>query len=140
MYRAMEINDVAEVLKIERKVYATGWTRAELKQCLSECPGLVLVIRGNIYGYVIYGQNDDKIDVIRFVVHPAHRGWGYGHEMLKHFGAGRKVRFHVEDTDLEAQLFLRSCGYRCHYIKRRWFEEGADAYVFTNEPSIAALR
>lgn len=73
---------------------------------------------GAVLGFMFYVLTKTYIDLIKFAVHPAFRRERVGSQvvakLVEKLAAGRRARIQadVPESDLAAQLFFRSCGFR----------------------------
>lgn len=136
--------DLPDVLAIESESFRPSWDEAEFRRLLRARDAIGLVAtdaRNTPVGFVLYRLHRDHIRVVRLAVHPAFRRIGIGTIMVDRMAdkltqQGRDhVRIDVPESDLDAQLFLRACGFWAVRVERcaalAWPDGLQDSYVFT---------
>ncbi len=136
--RWMIRRDMPEVLDIEAGSFEAGWLEEEFLHCLRQrnCIGMVAERGEKVVGFVIYQLGKAKLHVLNFAVHPAWRRQGVGGRMLTHItnklASHRRTRavLEVRETNLAAQLFFKSQGFKAVKVRRRRYQDtGEDAFV-----------
>lgn len=140
--RWMIRRDTPEVMAIERASFEHSWAEEDLIRCLRQrnCIGMVLEHDESIVGFMIYELHKNTINVINFAVKPEFRRQGFGKMMIdkliSKLSAIRRtsIVFEVRDTLLDAQLFLRSCGFVATSVSRQHYlhqdeTDFSDAYI-----------
>lgn len=131
-------SDLPQVLRIEQECTAEPWSQDEFLVHLQEhnCIGMVAEHDRKIVGYMIYELYPRSLDLLNFVVAPAWRRTTVGKQMMNHLtrklGPRRNaLTVTVRETNLPAQLFLRSHEFQCvSVIKDYYAETNEDAYWF----------
>lgn len=87
---------------------------------------------------MIYELHKTTLHILNLAVPPAHRRQGVGTQMIERLKSKlsehRRTRLHMElrETNLPAQLFLRSQGFRAGRVLRNFYEDsGEDAFLFS---------
>jgi ribosomal-protein-alanine N-acetyltransferase len=138
--RWMIRRDMPEVLVIEAASFEFPWLEDDFIRCLRQrnCIGMVAEQAENnrIRGFMIYELNKNRIQILNFAVDPETRQRKIGTQMvqklIEKLSIQRRSRILIEvrETNLTAQLFFRSCGFRAIYILRGYYEETPeDAYL-----------
>jgi len=136
--RWMIRRDMADVLQIESDTFEFAWSEEEFIRCLRQrnCIGMVAELNDRVVGYMIYELHKNRLHVLNFAVDPAHRRSGIGSRMIsKLIGkltAQRRCRIMLEvrETNLDAQIFFRSQGFRAVSVLRDFYDDTTeDAYV-----------
>ncbi len=136
--RWMVRRDMPEVLAIEKECFEFAWSEEEFLRCLRQrnCIGMVAEYEGRVAGFMIYELPKTKIHLLNIATLPEYRRLGIGTQMIAKLigklGNQRRTRISLEvrETNLAAQLFLRSAGFRATEILRNFYEETAeDAYL-----------
>ncbi|MEZ5101297.1 MAG: ribosomal protein S18-alanine N-acetyltransferase [Thermoleophilia bacterium] len=85
--RPLTLDDLDEIEPIERRSYATPWSRSmfagELAKRTSICLGTVDAGSGALLGYMIVSRYVDAWHVMNIAVDPAQRGRGLARGMLR---------------------------------------------------------
>lgn len=139
--RWMIRRDMAEVLSIERQAFGDyAWTEEDFIRCLRtrNCIGLVAEDSRQeaVVGFMIYECHKSRLHLLNFAVAAADRRRGVGRQMidklLGKLSKERRVRItaEVRETNLPAQKFFRSGGFRAVTILRSYYEDAPeDAYL-----------
>jgi ribosomal-protein-alanine N-acetyltransferase len=136
--RWMIRRDMADVLQIESDTFEFSWSEEEFIRCLRQrnCIGMVAELNDRVVGYMIYELHKNRLHVLNFAVDPAHRRSGIGARMLSKLvgklTAQRRCRIMLEvrETNLDAQLFFRSQGFKAVSVLRDFYDDTTeDAYV-----------
>ncbi len=136
--RWMIRRDMPEVLAIEAGSFEFAWSEEDFIRCLRQrnCIGMVAEYDDRVVGFMIYELNKTRIQVLNFAVHPAFRRRGVGQQMVSKLvgklSAQRRSRITLEvrETNLPAQLFFRTCGFRAVSVLRNFYEDTPeDAYL-----------
>jgi ribosomal-protein-alanine N-acetyltransferase len=136
--RWMIRRDMADVLQIENDTFEFSWSEEEFIRCLRQrnCIGMVAELNDRVVGYMIYELHKNRLHVLNFAVDPSHRRSGIGARMLSKLvgklSAQRRCRIMLEvrETNLAAQLFFRSQGFKAVSVLRDFYDDTTeDAYV-----------
>ena len=136
--RWMIRRDMAEVLEIENHSFEFPWSEEDFIRCLRQrnCIGMVSEYDERVVGFMIYELHKSRLHVLNFAAHPSFRRRGVGEQMigkligkLSHQRRSR-ILLEVRETNLEAQLFFRSEGFRAISVLRDFYEDTVeDAYL-----------
>jgi ribosomal-protein-alanine N-acetyltransferase len=136
--RWMIRRDMVEVLQTEQDSFDYSWTEDDFLRCLRQrnCIGMVAEVEDRVVGFMIYELHKTKLHVLNFAVSPAWRRTGIGTQMVtKLIGKlsshrRTKITLAVRETNLSAQLFFRSQGFKASRVLRAYYEDsGEDAYL-----------
>lgn len=133
--------DLPAVLEIERRSFEFPWDEAFFMRVTrhDEVFSLVAVVGDSdrVVGFMIYQPNRDCLCVLNLAVHPEFRHRGIGRQMIENFAGElireqyRRIFLEVRETNLPAQLFFRSAGFRAVAVVPGFYEDsGEDAYLF----------
>lgn len=103
---------------------------------------------GKVLGFMVYELHKTRIELLRLAVRPGFRREGVGRQIVAKLVGKLGVRrdliaLHVRESCLDAQLFLRDCGFRAVDVVRGCYADtGEDAYRFVyrvaaEEPAVA---
>jgi len=136
--RWMIRRDMPEVIAIEREAFEFPWSDDEFTGCLRQrnCIGMVAEMADSIVAFMIYELHRTKLHVLNFAVLRSHRRLGIGTRMMEKLVAkltperrGRIV-LEVRETNLPAQLFFRSLGFRATSVLKDFYQDSTeDAYL-----------
>ena len=148
--RWMIRRDMSSVLRIEEDCFEFAWTEKDFIRCLRQrnCIGMVAEKDDEIVGFMIYELHKNRLHILNFAVHPDHRRHGVGNAMCsKLFGKlsherRNRIMLEVRETNLEAQLFFKSLGFRAISVLRDFYDDTVeDAYLmqYRYTPSVEEL-
>src|SRR5207302_10676331 len=136
--RWMIRRDMPEVLQTEQQSFEFAWTEEDFLRCLRQrnCIGMVAEQGEKVVGFMIYELHKSKLHILNFAVQPAHRRSGVGAQMvaklISKLSSHRrtKITLEVRETNLPAQLFFRTQGFKAMRVLRSYYEDsGEDAYL-----------
>jgi len=136
--RWMVRRDMTEVLEIERESFEFPWTEEEFTHSLRQrnCIGMVAEHRGEVVGFVIYELGKNKIQLINLAVASRYRRQGVGTQLTAKligklsYQHRNRITFEIRETNLGAQLFFRTIGFRATQVLHNYYEEmNEDAYL-----------
>lgn len=136
--RWMIRRDMAEVLDIEREGFEFSWSEDDFIRCLRQrnCIGMVAEHEDRVVGFMIYELHRTRLHLLNFAVAEDLRRQRIGTQMLgkllAKLSAQRRTRIvlEVRETNLPAQLFFRSLGFRAVSLLRDFYEDTTeDAYL-----------
>lgn len=136
--RWMIRRDMAEVLEIERNSFEFPWFEEDFIRCLRQrnCIGMVAEHGERVVGFMIYELHKTRLHVLNFAVSDDVRRRGVGRQMIEKLvsklSSQRRTRISLEvrETNLHAQLFFRSVGFRATTVLRAFYEDSPeDAYL-----------
>jgi ribosomal-protein-alanine N-acetyltransferase len=136
--RWMIRRDMAEVLDIEREGFEFSWSEDDFIRCLRQrnCIGMVAEHDDRVVGFMIYELHRTRLHLLNFAVAEDIRRQRVGTQMLSKLlaklSAQRRTRIvlEVRETNLSAQLFFRSLGFRAVSVLRDFYEDTTeDAYL-----------
>lgn len=136
--RWMIRGDMPEIVYIEEAGFEYPWSEEDFLQCLRQrnCIGMVAECDERVVGFMIYELHKSCLKILNFAVHPDFQRHGVGRAMTEKLAnklAHRRrtrVVLAVRETNLGAQLFFRSQGYRATSVKRNFYHDSPeDAYV-----------
>ena len=148
--RWMIRRDMPAVLGIENKCFEFAWTEEDFIRCLRQrnCIGMVAEKDDEVVGFMIYELHKNRLHILNFAVNPEFRRQGVGRSMvskllgkLSHERRNR-IMLEVRETNLDAQLFFKSLGFRAISVLRDFYEDTIeDAYLmqFRYQPTADEL-
>ncbi|TWT92740.1 ribosomal-protein-alanine N-acetyltransferase [Stieleria varia] len=148
--RWMIRRDMPAVLGIEQNCFEFAWTEKDFIRCLRQrnCIGMVAEKDDEIVGFMIYELHKNRLHILNFAVHEKCRRQGVGNAMCsKLFGKlsherRNRIMLEVRETNLDAQLFFKSLGFRAISVLRDFYDDTVeDAYLmqFRYQPSAEEL-
>ena len=148
--RWMIRRDMPAVLDIENQSFEFPWSEEEFIRCLRQrnCIGMVAERDDQVVGFMIYELHKNRLHILNFAVAPQARRGNVGAAMvdklvgkLSHDRRNR-IMLEVRETNLDAQLFFRSLGFRAISVLREFYEDSPeDAYLmqYRYQPSAEEL-
>src|SRR5713226_5331324 len=136
--RWMIRRDMPEVLQTEQQSFEYAWTEEDFLRCLRQrnCIGMVAEQGEKVVGFMIYELHKTKLHILNFAVNPSCRRLGVGVQMvaklISKLSSHRRTRITLEvrETNLAAQLFFRSQGFKAIKVLRSFYEDsGEDAFL-----------
>ncbi len=130
--------DMAEVLKIEHESFEFPWTEEDFLSCLRQrnCIGMVAEADQQIVGFMIYELHKSKLNILNFAVAAESRRHKVGSQMVQKLidklsqQRRNEIVFEVRESNLDAQLFFQTHGFRAITILRNHYDDTTeDAYV-----------
>ena len=136
--RWMIRRDMPEVLASEQASFEYAWSEEDFLRCLRQrnCIGMVAEQGEKVVGFMIYELHKSKLHIMNFAVSPGGRRVGIGQQMvaklISKLSSHRRTRITLEvrETNLAAQLFYHTQGFRAVRVLRNHYADSAeDAYV-----------
>jgi ribosomal-protein-alanine N-acetyltransferase len=127
-----------EVLAIEQEAFEFPWSEDDFARCLRQrnCIGMVAEMSDSIVAFSVYELHRTRLHVLNFAVLRSHRRLGVGAQMMAKLTAKlapdrrNRIVLEVRETNLAAQLFFRSLGFRAVSVLRDFYQDTAeDAYL-----------
>jgi ribosomal-protein-alanine N-acetyltransferase len=145
--RWMIRRDMPEVLAIEKHCFEFPWHDEDFIRCLRQrnCIGMVAEAAERVVGFMIYELHKSRLHILNFAVHENFRRRSVGRQMAKKL-VGKlsrerrsRVMLEIRETNLPAQLFFRSLGFRAVSVLREFYEDTPeDAYLMQFRYTAAA--
>ena len=140
MIRFIRGQDIPEILDIERASFERhAWTEQDFMLTLkqSHIAGVVMEDDLGIDGYMVYEISNDTFKILNLAVFPPMRRQGVGDELVSYLmrrtfpgNRSKTIELNIRETNLGAQLFFKSLGFRAVEVLRDYWEDiGEDAYL-----------
>jgi len=146
--RWMIRRDMPEVIAIEQEAFEFPWSDEDFTRCLRQrnCIGMVAELADSVVAFMIYELHRSRLHMLNFAVMRSHRRLGIGTQMMDKLVAkltpdrrGR-IALEVRETNLPAQLFFRSLGFRATSVLKDFYRDSTeDAYMMQYALESAAL-
>lgn len=135
--RWMIRRDMPEVLAIEADCFDIPWSEDDFTAALRtrNTIGMVAEHDSEVVGFFLYELLKPRLHIIDFAVRRDARRHGVGRKMVgklvgKLSRSRRRLHVAVRETNLDAQLFFRSCGFRAISVLHDHYEDtDEDAYL-----------
>ncbi len=127
-----------EVLELEQEAFEFSWSEEDFTRCLRQrnCIGMVAEAGDAVVGFMVYELHRSRLHVLNFAVARSHRRLGIGTRMMERLigklTPDRRSRLvlEVRETNLPAQLFFRSLGFRAISVLKDFYQDTTeDAYL-----------
>ena len=136
--------DLGAIERIERRSYATPWSRSmfasEIAKPTSICLGAVDVSAG-LVGYLIISRYVDAWHVMNVAVDPDHRGRGVARMLFDALfdrtaeDAGRGYTLEVRVSNADAIRLYERLGFKSRGVRRGYYTDNReDALVMWKDP------
>jgi ribosomal-protein-alanine N-acetyltransferase len=146
--RDLSPSDLGAIERIERRSYATPWSRSmfasELAKATSICVGAVTET-GALIGYLIISRYVDAWHVMNIAVDPDHRGHGVARALFDELFERtaddplRGYTLEVRVSNDEAIRLYDRLGFRSRGVRRGYYTDNReDALVMWKDPPAAA--
>jgi [ribosomal protein S18]-alanine N-acetyltransferase len=136
--RWMVRSDMPEVLAIDEACFEFPWREDDFIRVLRQRNniGMVAIVKGCVVAYMLYELHRNRLHVLNFAVHPNVQRRGVGtalvNKLISKLSLQRRNRIMLEvrETNVDAQLFFRSHGFRAVSLLKDFYEDTAeDAYL-----------
>ncbi|EMI26529.1 ribosomal-protein-alanine acetyltransferase [Rhodopirellula europaea SH398] len=148
--RWMIRRDMPDVLGIETNCFEFAWSEDDFIRCLRQrnCIGMVAECDERVAGFMIYELHKNRLHILNFAVHSDYRRRGIGNTMMRKLlgklsqERRNRIMLEVRETNLEAQLFFKSLGFKAISVLRDFYDDATeDAYLmqFRYQPTAEEL-
>ncbi|MCA9267862.1 MAG: ribosomal protein S18-alanine N-acetyltransferase [Planctomycetales bacterium] len=136
--RWMIRRDMPEVLYAEQNSFEFPWSEDDFIRCLRQrnCIGMVAECEESVVGFMIYELHKNRLHVLNFAVSPQWRRKGVAQQMIEKLSnklshqRRDRILLEVRETNLAAQLFFKSVGFRAVSVLRDFYDDTTeDAYL-----------
>lgn len=134
----MELDDLDEVMSIERKCFPTPWPRGvfEMEVRSVRSHNFVAKIDGVLCGYIVTWRIYDEVHILNVAVHPKFRRLGLGRALVEHCFAyhvergARHALLEVRESNEAAQGLYEKLGFTRVGVRHNYYtDNGEDAIV-----------
>jgi len=139
--------DMPEVLAIEQECFEFPWQEDDFIRCLRQrnCIGMVAEASERVVGFMVYELHKHRLHVLNFAVSERFHRRAIGSQMARKlisklsYDRRSRIMLEVRETNLAAQLFFRSVGFRAVTVLRKFYEDTPeDAYLMQYRVSSSA--
>lgn len=123
--------DFKPALAIEREAFDVPWTHVDFVNCLNSpnTVGMVAERSGTFAGFCIYQMYGHHLHLFSIAVAANQRRSGIGRALVDNLKGKlslrhrHKISCEVRETNLGAQLFFKSLGFRARFIARNFYDD-----------------
>ncbi|MBN2491514.1 MAG: GNAT family N-acetyltransferase [Planctomycetes bacterium] len=131
--------DLKAIARIEEACYNNPWSQDQLEAMLiqPDLEGWGLYLGRRIRAYALLRFRTRHAFLETLTVHPRARRRGHGMALMQVLidraaqRGSRCIVTEVHETNLPAQLFYQRTGFEMVKVLHRYFDDGADAYLFS---------
>tara|TARA_B100000945_G_C20295974_1_gene555634 strand:- start:64 stop:498 length:435 start_codon:yes stop_codon:yes gene_type:complete len=136
------INQLEDILSIERISFTRPWTRNQITKDLQNgfnSENWVYKLNGNVIGYIFVSKIEDQFHLNNIAVHPDFLGQKIGSSLIKHIiirAKNRKVNIillEVSINNIIARKCYKSLGFIQVGIRKNYYSKGDDAILYDLE-------
>ena len=138
MIEEMKLEDLPEVLKLEKESFAAHWSEKDFLFELQENPYAKLYVlreEGRIIGYFDIWIIFERMEIASIAIAKDYRRRGLGYQMMQYIdriGRENECEFaflEVRESNLPARNLYKKCGFIDLKIKRDYYQDNhEDAY------------
>ena len=139
MICSARINQLEDILSIERISFTRPWTRNQITKDLQNSfnsENWVYKLNGNVIGYIFVSKIEDQFHLNNIAVHPDFLGQKIGSSLIKHIimrAKNRKVNIillEVSINNITARKCYKSLGFIQVGIRKNYYSKGDDAILY----------
>ena len=145
LFRRLEMRDLGEIERIERRSYPTPWSRSmfasEVAKPSSICLGAFDAETDELLGYLIISRYVDAWHVMNVAVEPSHRRRGIATALLDRLfeltadDGRRGYTLEVRVSNRKAIDLYERLGFRSHGLRRGYYTDNReDALIMWKDP------
>ncbi len=143
MIRCATISDILDIIKLEQEAFKKSLGKDFLTQEINDNPLAKYYVLENdkqIIGYIGFRLDENKAEMMNFVVSSKFQNQGFGKKLLEnalndliHLGA-KSMILEVRESNHGAKHVYESLGFKPSYIRKKYYEN-EDAIVYIKEVS-----
>ena len=146
MIRIATLNDLADILSIEKKVFKHPWSKEQLIWELNSQPvteNHVMIARGNMIGYIFSHVVDDDVQILNIAIDIPFQHKGYGEQLLSNFldqyKADSSIHLEVRKSNFPAINLYLKFGFHETGTRKGYYSDGEDAIIMQRYSLIHGL-
>ena len=140
------LNDLADILSIEKKVFKHPWSKEQLSWELNSQPvteNHVMIARGNMIGYLFSHVVDDDVQILNIAIDIPFQHKGYGEQLLSYFldqfNADISIHLEVRKSNFPAINLYLKFGFHETGTRKGYYSDGEDAIIMQRNSLIHGL-
>ena len=146
MIRIATLNDLADILSIEKKVFKHPWSKEQLSWELNSQPvaeNYVMIARGNMVGYLFSHVVDDDVQILNIAIDIPFQHKGYGEQLLSYFldqfNTDSSIHLEVRKSNFPAINLYLKFGFHETGTRKGYYADGEDAIIMQRYSLIHGL-
>ena len=146
MIRIATLNDLADILLIEKKVFKHPWSKEQLDWELnhqSVTDNHVMISRGNMIGYLFSHVVDDDVQILNIAIDIPFQHKGYGEQILSYFldqsSTYSSIHLEVRKSNFPAINLYLKFGFHEAGARKGYYSDGEDAIIMQRYSLIHGL-
>jgi len=140
------LNDLADILSIEKKVFKHPWSKEQLSWELNSQPvteNHVMIARGNMIGYLFSHVVDDDVQILNIAIDIPFQHKGYGEQLLSYFldqfNADISIHLEVRKSNFPAINLYLKFGFHETGTRKGYYSDGENAIIMQRNSLIHGL-
>jgi len=146
LIRIATLNDLADILSIEKKVFKHPWSKEQLSWELNSQPAAenyVMIARGNMIGYLFSHVVDDDVQILNIAIDIPFQHKGYGEQLLSYFldqfNTDSSIHLEVRKSNFPAINLYLKFGFHETGTRKGYYSDGEDAIIMQRYSLIHGL-
>ena len=140
--RSMEIDDLDEIVNIEKNLYKGPWNLKQFKYELEENEFSYLFVlenKGVIVGYYGFCVMFDDVDITKVSIRKEFQGMKLSNILLEDCFARvnslgcNKINLEVREDNIKAINLYKKHGFKEIYLRKDYYGKGENALIFVKE-------
>ncbi|CAB5497558.1 hypothetical protein [uncultured Gammaproteobacteria bacterium] len=133
-FRVFDVQDIDDVLAIERLVYKIPWNKAKFTHSLNN-PNILayLIFKDNqILGYSIALCVSKTADLLNICIHPDYQYQGLGQKLFDYqlqTSGVKEIFIEVRVSNHSALLFYKKLGFEVINTRKKYYSDSEDAII-----------
>ena len=126
-------SDMPKLMEIEDSKDLYRWNEKDFITTLGQPQsfGKMAILENKIIGHIIYKFNRDHCEILNIVVDLDYRRISVASRFINDLKKkSKKIKARVDETNLTAQLFLKSHSFKVIKTDNHYYENGDDSYLF----------
>lgn len=137
-FRNMTHPDIEEIIKLEKKIFPSPWTKETFKDLLKlskNCEGLVAVMKENIIGYAVFWTVEEELHIANIAVIEEYRRKGLGRRIVEmmmeksHDDGVKYACLEVRESNRIAIQMYNDLGFQKAGIRENYYSDNRENAV-----------
>jgi len=146
LIRIATLNDLVDILSIEKKVFKHPWSKEQLSWELNSQPAAenyVMIARGNMIGYLFSHVVVDDVQILNIAIDIPFQHKGYGEQLLSYFlnqfNTDSSIHLEVRKSNFPAINLYLKFGFHETGTRKGYYSDGEDAIIMQRYSLIHGL-